>query len=92
MSKFLKFYLIIILLSCSALADIKEENATKTLNTWKQETKFYIDNFYNLTGTFTQIDYVGNISKGNFWINVFKLSLTNGSKAIRLPINLISVV
>ncbi len=69
MSKFLKFYLIIILLSCSALADIKEENATKTLNTWKQETKFYIDNFYNLTGTFTQIDYVGNISKGNFWIN-----------------------
>ena len=69
MSTFLKFYLIIIILSFSALGDIEEENITEKLNTWKQETKFYIDNFYNLTGTFTQIDYVGNISKGNFWIN-----------------------
>ena len=68
MSKFLKFCVIIIL-SFPILGDSEKKDATEKINTWRQEAKFYIEKFYNITGAFTQIDYVGNISKGSFWIN-----------------------
>ena len=68
MSKFLKFCVIIIL-SFPALGDSEKQDTTEKINTWRQEAKFYIEKFYNITGAFTQIDYVGNISKGSFWIN-----------------------
>tara|TARA_B100001113_G_scaffold181463_1_gene148644 strand:- start:1107 stop:1697 length:591 start_codon:yes stop_codon:yes gene_type:complete len=68
MSKFLKFCVIIIL-SFPILGDSEKKDATEKINTWRQEAKSYIENFHNITGAFTQIDYVGNISKGSFWIN-----------------------
>ena len=68
MKKFLTFYLITIL-SFQVLGNNDKKNNIEEVNIWKQEIKLYIENFYNITGAFTQIDYVGNISKGNFWIN-----------------------
>ena len=68
MKKFLIFYLIIIL-SFQVLGNRDKKNNIEEVNIWKQEIKLYVENFYNITGAFTQIDYVGNISKGNFWIN-----------------------
>ena len=68
MKKFLTFYLITIL-SFQVLGNRDKKNNIEEVNIWKQEIKLYVENFYNITGAFTQIDYVGNISKGNFWIN-----------------------
>ena len=48
MSKFLKFYLIIIILSFSALVTSKKK-IKKKIKYMETKTKFYIDNFYNLT-------------------------------------------
>ena len=81
MKKFLTFYLIIIL-SFQVLGNRDKKNNIEEVNIWKQEIKLYVENFYNITGAFTQIDYVGNISKGNFWINdkkeiAFHYSLPN---------------
>ena len=70
MIRLLKINLIIfIILSIPVFGNIDNQNQQENLNTWKQSTKTYIKNFNNLTGVFTQIDHVGNISKGNFWIN-----------------------
>ena len=70
MIRLLKINLIIfIILSLPVFGNIDNQNQQENLNTWKQSTKTYIKNFNNLTGAFTQIDHVGNISKGNFWIN-----------------------
>ena len=70
MIRLLKINLIIfIILSLPVFGNIDNQNQQENLNTWKQSTKTYIKNFNNLTGVFTQIDHVGNISKGNFWIN-----------------------
>ena len=70
MIRLLKINLIIfIILSIPVFGNIDNQNQQENLNTWKQSTKTYIKNFNNLTGAFTQIDHVGNISKGNFWIN-----------------------
>ena len=70
MIRLLKINLIIfIILSLPVFGNIDNQNQQENLNTWKQSTKIYIKNFNNLTGAFTQIDHVGNISKGNFWIN-----------------------
>ena len=70
MLRLLKINLIIfIILSFPALWNIDRQDQKENLITWKQNTISYIKNFNNLTGSFTQIDYVGNISKGNFWVN-----------------------
>ena len=70
MIQLLKINLIIfIILSLPALGKIDNQINKDNLNTWKQSTKSYIKNFNNLTGAFTQIDHIGNISRGNFWIN-----------------------
>ena len=70
MFRLLKINLIIIIIvSFPVLGNIDGQNQSDNLNTWKQTTKNYIKNFNNLTGAFTQIDHVGNVSKGNFWIN-----------------------
>ena len=58
-----------IVLSFPVFGNIDNQNQKENLNTWKQSTKSYIKNFNGLTGAFTQIDHVGNISKGNFWVN-----------------------
>ena len=70
MIQLLKINLIIfIILSLPALGKIDNQINKDNLNTWKQSTKSYIKNFNSLTGAFTQIDHIGNISRGNFWIN-----------------------
>ena len=70
MFRLLKINLIIfIILSFPALGNIDRQDQKENLITWKQNTISYIKNFNDLTGAFTQIDHVGNISKGNFWIN-----------------------
>ena len=70
MIQLLKINLIIfIILSFPVLGNTNNQNQKENLNTWKQSTKSYIKNFNGLTGAFTQIDHVGNISKGNFWVN-----------------------
>ena len=70
MFRLLKINLIIfIICSFPVLGNINGQNQKENLNTWKKATINYIKNFNNLTGSFTQIDYVGNISKGNFWVN-----------------------
>ena len=70
MIRHLKINIIIfIILSLPVLGNIDSQIQRENLNTWKQSTKSYIKNFNSLTGAFTQIDHVGNISKGNFWIN-----------------------
>ena len=70
MFRLLKINLIIlIIVSFPVLGNIDNQNQKENLNTWKQTTISYIKNFNNLTGAFTQIDHVGNISKGNFWVN-----------------------
>ena len=81
MKKLLTFYLITIL-SFQVLGNNDKKNNIEEVNIWKQEIKLYVENFYNITGAFTQVDYVGNISKGNFWINdkkeiAFHYSLPN---------------
>ena len=45
-----------------------EEENLKFIN-WINETKNYLVNFKSVSGNFTQIDNIGNISKGTFWIN-----------------------
>ena len=66
----LKINLIIfVIFTFPVLGNIDSQNQKENLNTWKKATISYIKNFDNLTGSFTQIDYVGNISKGNFWVN-----------------------
>ena len=66
----LKINLIIfVIFTFPVLGNIDSQNQKENLNTWKKATIRYIKNFNNLTGSFTQIDYVGNISKGNFWVN-----------------------
>ena len=66
----LKINLIIfVIFTFPVLGNIDNQNQKENLNTWKKATISYIKNFNNLTGSFTQIDYVGNISKGNFWVN-----------------------
>ena len=70
MIQLLKINLIIfIILSLPALGEIDNQIKKDNLNTWKQSTKSYIKNFNSLTGAFTQIDHIGNISRGNFWVN-----------------------
>ena len=70
MIRLLKINLItFIVLSFPVFGNIDNQNQKENLNTWKQSTKSYIKNFNSLTGAFTQIDHVGNISKGNFWVN-----------------------
>ena len=70
MIQLLKINLIIfIILSLPALGNIDNQVQKDNLNTWKQSTKSYIKNFNSLTGAFTQIDHIGNISRGNFWVN-----------------------
>ena len=70
MIRLLKINLItFIVLSFPVFGNIDNQNQKENLNTWKQSTKSYIKNFNGLTGAFTQIDHVGNISKGNFWVN-----------------------
>ena len=70
MIRLLKINLItFIILSFPAFGNIDNQNQKENLNTWKQSTKSYIKNFNSLTGAFTQIDHIGNISKGNFWVN-----------------------
>ena len=70
MIQLLKINLIIfIILSLPALGETDNQIKKDNLNTWKQSTKSYIKNFNNLTGAFTQIDHIGNISRGNFWVN-----------------------
>ena len=70
MIRLLKINLIIfIILSFPVLGNTNNHDQKENLNTWKQSTKSYIKNFNGLTGAFTQIDHVGNISKGNFWVN-----------------------
>ena len=70
MFRLLKINLIIfIILSFPALGNIDRQDQKENLITWKQNTISYIKNFNDLTGAFTQIDHIGNISKGNFWIN-----------------------
>ena len=66
----LKINLIIfVIFTFPVLGNIDSQNQKENLNTWKKATISYIKNFNNLKGSFTQIDYVGNISKGNFWVN-----------------------
>ena len=62
-------FIIFIILSFPVLGNTNNQDQKENLNTWKQSTKSYIKNFNGLTGAFTQIDHVGNISKGNFWVN-----------------------
>ena len=70
MFRLLKINLIIFIIFHSQfLVILIDQNQKENLNTWKQTTISYIKNFNNLTGAFTQIDHVGNISKGNFWVN-----------------------
>tara|TARA_B100001250_G_scaffold248786_1_gene213874 strand:- start:411 stop:1007 length:597 start_codon:yes stop_codon:yes gene_type:complete len=70
MIRHLKINIIIfIILSLPVLGNIDSQIQKENLNTWKQSTKNYIKNFSNLTGAFTQIDHIGNVSKGNFWIS-----------------------
>ena len=70
MIRLLKINLIIfIILSFPVLGNTNNQDQKENLSTWKQSTKSYIKNFNGLTGAFTQIDHVGNISKGNFWVN-----------------------
>ena len=45
-----------------------EEENLKFIN-WINETKNYLVNFKSVSGNFTQIDNIGNISKGTFWIS-----------------------
>ena len=58
-----------IIFSFPVLGNIDNQDKKENYDIWKQSTKGYIKNFSNLTGAFTQIDHVGNVSKGNFWIN-----------------------
>ena len=69
MSKILSFLIIIFLINIDILSEEIGTKVNKGSDSWVQETKSYINNFRNLRGNFTQIDYVGNISKGFFWIN-----------------------
>ena len=70
MFRFVKINLIIfVIFSFPVLGKIDSQNQKEDLNTWKKATISYIKNFNGLTGAFTQIDHIGNISKGNFWIN-----------------------
>ena len=70
MIRLLKINLIIfIILSFPVLGNTDNQNQKENIDRWKQSTKSYIKNFNNLSGTFTQIDHVGNISKGHFWVN-----------------------
>jgi len=45
-----------------------EEENLKFIN-WINETKNYLVNFKSVSSNFTQIDNIGNISKGTFWIS-----------------------
>jgi len=45
-----------------------EEENLRFLN-WINETKNYLTNFKSVSGNFTQIDNIGNITKGTFWIS-----------------------
>ena len=69
MSKILSFLIIIFFINIDILSEEIETKVNRGSDLWVQETKSYINNFRNLRGNFTQIDYVGNISKGFFWIN-----------------------
>ena len=80
MSKFLKFYLTIILLSFSALGDIKEENiAEKSLANVRQEFVYkivdeaYKSNYPSYPNKF-QINIIGAIL-GSFLAALFSLIL-----------------
>lgn len=59
------FFLLI--LNTTPILSSEEENL-RFLN-WINETKNYLTNFKSVSGNFTQIDNIGNISKGTFWIS-----------------------
>ena len=80
MFRLLKINLIIIIIvSFPVLGNIDSQNQKENLNTWKQTTISYIKNFNSLTGAFTQIDHVGNISRALYERSrVFSLPLWFG--------------
>lgn len=59
------FFLLI--LNTTPILSSEEENL-RFLN-WINETKNYLTNFKSVSGNFTQIDNIGNITKGTFWIS-----------------------
>ena len=55
------------LIYSAPIISAEEENLEFT--NWINETKNYFINFKSVSGNFTQIDNIGNISKGTFWIS-----------------------
>ena len=46
-------------------------NGTTNKETWTKDTKNYLSNLRSVSGNFSQIDNIGNVSKGVFWISKF---------------------
>ena len=57
----------LLLVYSAPIISAEEENLEFT--NWINETKNYFINFKSVSGNFTQIDNIGNISKGTFWIS-----------------------
>ena len=57
----------LLLVYSAPIISAEEENLEFT--NWINETKNYFINFKSVSGNFTQIDNIGNISRGTFWIS-----------------------
>tara|TARA_B100001996_G_scaffold234340_1_gene180912 strand:- start:22 stop:639 length:618 start_codon:yes stop_codon:yes gene_type:complete len=71
-TKIRNFLLLIILIYPSLIWATEENNKfkdTEKKEAWTENTKNYLSNLRSVSGSFSQLDNIGNISKGSFWIS-----------------------
>jgi len=71
-SKIRKIFLILIFIYPNIIWATEENNKfNRQINreTWTKNTKIYLSNLRSVSGNFSQIDNIGNVSKGVFWIS-----------------------
>ena len=64
--------LLLILIYPNIILAVEEDNkfnVNSNKEAWTKDTKNYLSNLRSVSGDFSQIDNIGNVSKGIFWIS-----------------------
>ena len=64
--------LLLILIYPNIILAVEEDNkfnVNSNKEAWTKDTKNYLSNLRSVSGNFSQIDNIGNVSKGVFWIS-----------------------
>ncbi len=64
--------LLLILIYPNIILAVEEDNkfnVNSNKEAWTKDTKNYLSNLRSVSGNFSQIDNIGNVSKGIFWIS-----------------------